>query len=147
MERVLVIDDDKLIRITLSQILSSLGCQVDTAEDGVFGVKAFSDAMEEGNPYQLIYCDMMMPRMDGQATIVAIRELEKKAGIPQKNETQIVMVSSMEDPKYIVAAMYEGGAQNYLTKPFSEEEVASEVTRIRKLRERKLLSDKKLGES
>lgn len=133
MERVLIIEDDKALRRNLSIMISRMGCRADTAEDGIEGLQAFSDAMQAGDPYQIIFCDIMMPRMDGHKTIVAIRDIEREAGIVPQKETQIIMISALDDPKNVIEAMYKGGAYNYLPKPFWEEDVKKEIFRVRNL--------------
>lgn len=133
-ERVLIIEDDTALARNISIMLTRLGCRADTAEDGIEGLQAFSDALQDGDPYQIVFCDIMMPRMDGHKTITAIREIERKAAVSPRDETHIVMISALDDPKNVIDAMYKGGAYAYLPKPFGVHEIKQEVMRVRQLR-------------
>lgn len=134
MERVLIIEDDAALARNISIMLIRMDCRVDTANDGIEGLQAFSDALQDGDPYQIVFCDIMMPRMDGHKTVTAIRDIERKAEISPRYETQIIMISALDDPKNVIDAMYKGGAHTYLPKPFGVHEIKREVMRVRQLR-------------
>ncbi|MEJ5268564.1 MAG: response regulator, partial [Bacteroidales bacterium] len=80
MGKILIIDDERSIRNTLKDILSFEKHHVDTAEDGIIGLK-----MIEENEYDVIFCDIKMPQMDG------IEVLEKI--IETHPEIPVVMIS------------------------------------------------------
>ncbi len=69
MARILVIDDDELIRDTLRRILQQAGHQVDMAEHGGIGLEAL-----QRRPVDLVICDLFMPDMEGFETMRSIRE-------------------------------------------------------------------------
>jgi twitching motility two-component system response regulator PilG len=85
------------------------------AEDGF-------DALAKVNDYQpnLIFCDILMPRLDGYQTCAIIKRNAKFAGVP------VVMLSS-KDGVFDKARGRMAGAQDYLTKPFSKEQLLNAV--------------------
>ena len=116
--KVMFIDDSKTIRRTAETLLAKTGCSVVTAEDGF---DALSRIMRE-KP-DLIFIDIMMPRLDGYETCSIIRSNEDFAATP------IVMLSS----KSSFCDKARGdvvGANAYLTKPFSQEELLDAITKF-----------------
>jgi twitching motility two-component system response regulator PilG len=113
--KVLVVDDSNTIRRSAEIFLKQGGHQVLLAEDGF-------DALAKVNDYQpnLIFCDILMPRLDGYQTCAIIKRNTKFAGVP------VVMLSS-KDGVFDKARGRMAGAQDYLTKPFSKEQLLNAV--------------------
>ena len=113
--KVLVVDDSNTIRRSAEIFLKQGGHQVLLAEDGF-------DALAKVNDYQpnLIFCDILMPRLDGYQTCAIIKRNSKFAGVP------VVMLSS-KDGVFDKARGRMAGAQDYLTKPFSKEQLLNAV--------------------
>jgi twitching motility two-component system response regulator PilG len=113
--RVLVIDDSNTIRRSAEIFLKQGGHEVMLAEDGF-------DALAKVNDYQpqLIFCDILMPRLDGYQTCAIIKRNAKYSGVP------IVMLSS-KDGVFDKARGRMVGAQDYLTKPFTKDQLLQAV--------------------
>ncbi len=113
--KVLVIDDSNTIRRSAEIFLKQGGHEVLLAEDGF-------DALAKVNDYQphLIFCDILMPRLDGYQTCAIIKRNAKFSGVP------IVMLSS-KDGVFDKARGRMVGAQDYLTKPFTKEQLLQAV--------------------
>ena len=113
--KVLVIDDSNTIRRSAEIFLKQGGHEVVLAEDGF-------DALAKVNDYQphLIFCDILMPRLDGYQTCAIIRRNPKFSGVP------IVMLSS-KDGVFDKARGRMVGAQDYLTKPFTKDQLLQAV--------------------
>jgi two-component system, NtrC family, nitrogen regulation response regulator NtrX len=103
MPKILVIDDEKAIRSTLSEILSYENYTVDEAVDGEAGL-----AMFEKNSYDVVLCDIKMPKLDG------IEFLEKAKLI--NTDTPIIMISGHGNIETAVEAVKKG-AFDYISKP------------------------------
>lgn len=103
MPNVLIIDDEKVIRRTLTEILSFEGYQIDEASDGDEGLKKFSE-----KSYDVVLCDIKMPRMDG------IEFLEKARTV--NPDTPIIMISGHGNIDTAVEAVKKG-AFDYISKP------------------------------
>ncbi len=103
MIQILIIDDEKAIRKTLSEILSFEGYKIDEAADGEEGLKKFT-----ANNYALVLCDIKMPKIDG------IEFLEKAKQI--NPDTPIIMISGHGNIDTAVEAVKKG-AFDYISKP------------------------------
>ena len=116
--KVLVIDDSNTIRRSAEIFLKQGGHEVLLAEDGF-------DALAKVNDFQphLIFCDILMPRLDGYQTCAIIKRNPKFAAVP------IVMLSS-KDGVFDKARGRMVGAQDYLTKPFTKDQLLHAVGHI-----------------
>ncbi|GAB4282080.1 MAG: sigma-54 dependent transcriptional regulator [Marinilabiliales bacterium] len=103
MTKILVIDDERSIRNTLKEILEYEKFEVTLAEDGVEGIK-----LVEKNDYDVILCDIKMPKMDGLEVLAKIRK--------EKPEIPVVMISGHGTIETAVEAL-KSGAYDYIEKP------------------------------
>jgi len=107
--RVMVIDDSSTIRRSAEIFLAHSGCQVILAEDGFDALSKISDHQPH-----LIFCDVLMPRLDGYQTCALIKRS------PRFHATPVVMLSS-KDGLFDRARGRMVGSEEYLTKPFSKD--------------------------
>jgi two-component system, NtrC family, nitrogen regulation response regulator NtrX len=103
MPSILIIDDEKSIRKTLTEILSYEGYKIDEASDGEEGLKKFKE-----KNYDLVLCDIKMPKLDG------IEFLEKAGEI--NDEVPIIIISGHGNIETAVEAVKKG-AYDYISKP------------------------------
>jgi two-component system, chemotaxis family, chemotaxis protein CheY len=130
--RVLVVEDDFGSRRMMQKLLESYeDMDVDVVVDGEESIEAFKIAWEEGKPYDLIFMDIMMPKMDGHEALKRMRALERDMGVKPADEAQIIMTSVLEDPKNVIEAYYGGSATSYLVKPIDRDKLERELARIR----------------
>ncbi|TVR93908.1 MAG: response regulator [Spirochaetaceae bacterium] len=127
--RFLVVEDDFGSRRLLQTMVRDIGA-CDVVVDGVEAIDAFRLAWEENDPYDVIFLDIMMPRMDGQEALLRIRELEKEMGIHERDVVKVVMTTALEDPKNVIEAYYKGGATGYLVKPINRESLQAELIQL-----------------
>ena len=113
--KVLVIDDSNTIRRSAEIFLKQGGHEVLLAEDGF-------DALSKVNDFRpdMIFCDILMPRLDGYQTCAIIKRNEKYSSIP------VVMLSS-KDGVFDKARGRMVGSQDYLTKPFTKDQLLQAV--------------------
>ena len=113
--KVLVVDDSNTIRRSAEIFLKQGGHDVLLADDGF-------DALAKINDYQpdLVFCDILMPRLDGYQTCAIIKRNARFAGIP------VVMLSS-KDGVFDKARGRMVGSQEYLTKPFTKDQLLQAV--------------------
>lgn len=116
--KVLVIDDSNTIRRSAEIFLKQGGHEVLLAEDGF-------DALAKVNDYQpdLIFCDILMPRLDGYQTCAIIKRNARFSDVP------IVMLSS-KDGVFDKARGRMVGSQDYLTKPFTKDQLLQTVQEL-----------------
>tara|TARA_R110002073_G_scaffold325000_2_gene503439 strand:+ start:913 stop:1272 length:360 start_codon:yes stop_codon:yes gene_type:complete len=109
--KVMVVDDSNTIRRTVETILSKIGCSVITAIDGYDALAKIAETKPD-----LIFIDIMMPRLDGYQTCALVKNN------PAYKTTPIVMLSS-KDGLFDKAKGRIVGSDQYLTKPFSKDEL------------------------
>ena len=114
--KVMVIDDSKTIRRTAETLLSRLGCKVFTATDGFEALAKIADHGPD-----LIFVDIMMPRLDGYQTCALIKNN------PRFKKTPVIMLSS-KDGLFDRARGRIVGSDQYLTKPFTRDELIGAVS-------------------
>lgn len=127
--KTLVVEDDFTSRTLLQKILASYG-ECDIAVNGDEAIKAFCFAMEQKIPYDLICLDIMMPMLDGQQALKAIREVEKEKRIKGPDEVKVIMTTALEDPKTVIESYYKGGATSYLVKPLDRKKLMTEIRKL-----------------
>lgn len=115
--KVMVIDDSNTIRRSAEIFLVQAGYQVVLAEDGFDALSKISD-----HHPQVIFCDIMMPRLDGYQTCALIKKNPKFAATP------VVMLSS-RDGLFDRARGRMVGSDEYLTKPFTKDSLLQAVSR------------------
>jgi twitching motility two-component system response regulator PilG len=120
--KVLVIDDSNTIRRSAEIFLAQGGHQVMLAEDGFDALSKVNDHAPE-----LIFCDILMPRLDGYQTCAIIKRNPKFAHVP------VIMLSS-KDGLFDKARGRMVGSEDYLTKPFTKEQLLRAVLRFRPAR-------------
>ncbi len=114
--KILVVDDSKTIRRTAETLLTKEGCQVFTAIDGFDALSKIADHQPD-----LIFVDIMMPRLDGYQTCSLIKhnKIYKK--------TPVIMLSS-KDGLFDRARGRIVGSEQYLTKPFTKDELLGAIS-------------------
>ena len=113
--KILVVDDSKTIRRTAETLLTKEGCQVFTAIDGFDALAKIADHRPD-----LIFVDIMMPRLDGYETCSLIKHNKTF------RQTPVVMLSS-KDGLFDRARGRIVGSEQYLTKPFTKDELLGAI--------------------
>lgn len=126
--KILIAEDDFTSRLLLLTLLKNYG-QIDIAMHGKEAVEAVRLAIEGGKPYDLICLDIMMPEMDGQQALKAIRNLEETHGILLSNGAKIVMITALDDLKNVGVA-YHSLCDAYLTKPIHKAKLLEELRKL-----------------
>lgn len=127
--KALIVEDDFTSRLLLQELLKSYG-PTHLAVNGQEAVEAFRLALEEGRPYELICLDIMMPEMDGQTALNKIRQLEESKNIFSTDGAKIIMTTSLDDPKNIIAA-FSGLCDAYLVKPIEKAKLLERLQELR----------------
>ena len=113
--KILVIDDSKTIRRTAETLLTKEGCEVFTAVDGFDALAKIADHQPD-----IVFVDIMMPRLDGYQTCSLIKHNKVYKSIP------VIMLSS-KDGLFDRARGRIVGSEHYLTKPFTKDELLAAI--------------------
>ena len=113
----MIIDDSNTIRRSAEIFLVQAGCQVVLAEDGFDALAKIADHQP-----QVVFCDIMMPRLDGYQTCSLIKKNARFKATP------VIMLSS-KDGLFDKARGRIVGSEQYLTKPFTREELLGAIRR------------------
>ncbi len=113
--KVMVVDDSKTIRRTAETLLAKQGCEVITATDGFEALAKVAQHHPD-----IIFVDIMMPRLDGYQTCALIKNN------PKFRDTPVIMLSS-KDSIFDKARGRIVGSEQYLTKPFSRDELIDAI--------------------
>ena len=115
--KLMIVDDSNIIRSKISRTLTQHNIDVvATASDGEDAIRKFSD-----DPADVVTMDLTMPRMDGLECIRKLKHLNP--------ELKILVVSALADKSTAIQALKEG-AQGFLCKPFSEEDLTDAMDEL-----------------
>ena len=115
--KILIVDDEEMIRAVLREYIEFEGGEADEACDGMDAVK-----MARENNYDVILMDVMMPRLDGFSAVKEIRKFK---------QTPVIMLSARGE-EYDKLFGFEIGSDDYVTKPFSPKEVMARIHAVMK---------------
>ena len=111
--RILVVDDEPHIRELVTRALTAVGYEIDAAADGAAGLE-----LARTGAYQLVILDLVMPLADGREVLVQLRA--------ERPEQPVLVLSCLSDVMTKVKCL-DAGAKDYLTKPFSLDELLARV--------------------
>ena len=127
--KILIAEDDFVCRILLQEILNEYGtCHM--ASNGQEAIDAYLSMLDKGEPYDVIFLDIMMPEKDGQQVLRKIREIEQERKIGGNDMTKIVMCTALDDSKNIMTALIKGSCEGYLNKPIDTDKVIELVEKM-----------------
>lgn len=92
------------------------------ATDGAEAFEKWKAAWEADAPYHLVCLDILMPGLDGQSVLNAIRSWEAANGIPMKKSARVIMVTGLKDSRNVMAA-FRNQCEAYLVKPIDPDEL------------------------
>ena len=115
--KVLVVDDSQTVRRSAQVFLQAAGCEVQLAEDGFDALSRIHDFEPD-----LVFLDILMPRLDGYQTCAIIKRNPRYARLP------VVMLSS-RDGVFDIARGRMSGSEEHLSKPFSREQLLQALQR------------------
>ena len=115
--KILIAEDDFASRKFMLKFLAKYA-EVDVTVDGQEAVNAFELALEDGEPYDLVCLDVMMPNMDGLEALETIRQIE--AGSQSASRARIIMTTALNEVNQVDKA-FQLGCEGYAVKPIDTE--------------------------
>ena len=126
--RILIAEDNPINCQLMLKHLGIVGdCEV--AEDGAIAVELFRQALEQGQLYDLICMDVMMPNMDGHEAVAQIRRLEQEQGITDAHRAKVIMTTAVDSASSFQIAET-CGANGYLIKPVRKLQLYDELEKL-----------------
>ena len=126
--KILIAEDDFACRKLLQSFLSEYG-DCFAVINGLEAVKAVKDALAEGQPYDLICLDIMMPEMDGRKALESIRRIENEFGIVGLDGIKVIVTSALDDSASVMGAL-KSGREAWIVKPFSKQNLLEEMEKL-----------------
>jgi CheY-like chemotaxis protein len=120
--RVLIMDDEEIIRNVVGEMLTHLGYEVGFAEDGVEAIRLYREAMEASRPFHVVIMDLTIPGgMGGKEAIAKLREIDAHV-------KAIVSSGYSNDP--VMANFKEYGFVGVVTKPYKMKDMNETLRRV-----------------
>jgi len=129
--RFLIVDDDRLCRELLRDILSKYG-RCDFAYNGQEAIDAHRLALEDQDPYNMVCLDIMMPGFSGHQALEGMRKTEQQFGIFGNDGVPVIMTTALRDSRQCMQAFREG-CEAYLTKPIRREALLARMQEMKVL--------------
>ena len=126
--RILIAEDDLVSRKFLFRFLSTYG-ECDLVVDGVEALDAFLMSMKDGNPYDLICLDIMMPKVDGVKVLKYIRDLESQQGVLPEKRSKIIMTTALAETQFVQNA-FDIGCDAYAAKPIDTQKLIDVLKKL-----------------
>lgn len=126
--KILVVEDDFTSRVLLQKLLARYG-EVHIAINGREALDAYTQAEAEGEPYELICLDIMMPEVGGQEVLREIRTAESARGIRLGEGVKIIMTTALKDSRNVMTAFREQ-CDAYLVKPIDRDKLTEQLENL-----------------
>ena len=126
--KILIVEDDYASSIVIEEYLSEYGeCKI--AANGTNAVTEFRNALNKGQPYDMICLDIMIPTIDGHLVLKEISQVQRDYGIDDKDGVKIVMTTALDESEDIARA-FRGGCDAYIVKPVTDEILIKEMQKL-----------------
>ena len=130
--KTLILEDDYAGRLILQRMVSEYG-EVKVAVNGTEALKLFMAAHDEGAPFEVIFLDLMVPQVSGQAVLREIRSFEQQRGVAKDQTARILMTTALNDKESVLQAI-KNGCDAYLVKPLQPGQVTDYLRKFGKIK-------------
>lgn len=129
MLKALIVEDEQVNReFLLLALKPHAACSaVGTGEEAL---KVLHRALALGEPYELVFLDVMLPGMDGLKALEMLRALEDDFGVEESARAKVIVTTVLSDHQTASRAFIHGHAASFLTKPFRLREVLDELATL-----------------
>lgn len=126
--RILVVEDERVSSKFMTGIVSDYAT-CDTAENGEEAFDKFEEAFQTQRSYDLIFLDIMMPQVDGQECLEAIRIYEEENGISITEGVKVIMTTALDDMQNVYLA-HSHACSDYIVKPLSKDKIVKSMKKL-----------------
>lgn len=127
--KILIAEDDVMTRVILQEMMTEVGTTHGVA-NGREAIEAFTQALDDKDPFDLVCLDIMMPEINGQEVLVRIRKIEEEMGVIPEYQVKVIMITALSDPENIMKAHVEGRCEAYMTKPVKMKQLLEEIKKL-----------------
>lgn len=126
--RILVVEDDHVSRKLISRIMQEYG-EVESAVDGSEALGKFNIAHRDGEPFELICLDIMMPGIDGREVLRQVRASEEEMGLSTLDGVKVIMVTALSNFEDVASA-FRDQCDGYITKPIQKPQLEATLSSL-----------------
>lgn len=126
--RILIAEDDYVSRKFLLKFLSKYGT-CDLTVNGMEAIEVFLMELDEGNYYDLICLDIMMPEVDGIKVLKTIRKLEIERSVPMDKRAKIIMTTALNSTEEVTKS-FKSGSEGYAVKPINTDKLVDVMSKL-----------------
>ena len=126
--RFLIVDDDESIVLFLRTLLSAYA-ECLTAGSGPEAILAFEAALEENHPFTAVFMDILLPGIDGNEVVQALRRMEGNHA-DGVEPFKLIMISVLTDTQNVSESFFHGRAEAYLPKPLRRETLLAQLAKL-----------------
>jgi len=129
MLRVLIVEDEPVNREFLLLALKGRARCV-AVESGEAAIEAFTLALDDSEPFDLVFLDLLLPGMGGLQTLEKLRFLEEHFELPESRRAKVIVATALDDDRAASRAFIQGRAVSYMTKPFRVADIRGELDKL-----------------
>jgi two-component system chemotaxis response regulator CheY len=126
--KMLIAEDEFLSRKLVGHYLEKYG-KSDIAVNGQEAMVAIQTSYNEGNPYDVVFLDIMMPEKDGLTVLKELREFEAGLKINPSDGIKVIMTTALGDAKSVMQA-FRSQCEAYITKPYTEDAFTVQLKKL-----------------
>jgi two-component system chemotaxis response regulator CheY len=126
--KVLIVEDDLSSSVYLEKMLPE-GTESVRAADGEQALTLFAESLKSGARFDIVFVDLLLPKLDGHEVLLSIREFEEESAIKEADSTPLVVVTSVDCQDSLSFAKV-AGCVDYLQKPIAKKAVNDVLERI-----------------
>ncbi len=127
--RILIVEDEKISRMHMTKIASAYG-KCDIATDGEMAIDFIRNSFKNKKTYDLIFLDIILPKLSGQIVLQVLRAYEKDIGVISKGRAKVIMTTGLKDAKNIKIA-YDNLVDGYIVKPIIKEKLEEILNKLK----------------
>lgn len=126
--RILIAEDDFVSRKFIFKFMSQFG-DCDVTVDGMEAIEVFLMSLEEGQYYDLVCLDIMMPEVDGLKALKTMRKLEEERNIPETSRAKVIMTTALNSTEEVFDS-FGSGSEAYAVKPIDTEKLTDVMRKL-----------------
>jgi len=126
--KILIAEDDFVSRKFIFKFMSQFG-DCDVTVDGMEAIEVFLMSLEEGQYYDLVCLDIMMPEVDGLKALKTMRKLEEERNIPESKRTKVIMTTALNSTDEVFDS-FGSGSEAYAVKPIDTDKLTEVMRKL-----------------